>query len=217
MHSFKKLLLIATLIAPLHFASGQAQIVINEVYGGGGNAGAPFNQDFVELFNNGVTSVNIGGWVLQYGSATGSFTTFATVPSMTTLAPGAFYLVSAGPVGTIGSALPTPNLVGATGTNIGATAGKVQLLNASIAIVDLVGYGTTANMFEGVGPAPAGSNTLSINRTGGIDTNNNNVDFTTAPPSPTAMVPEPTTYLFIGMGLLICAQQFRRRRALSGR
>jgi len=211
MNKTKKILLIAALTLPLQFAFGQAQIVINEVYGGGGNAGAPLNQDFVEIFNNGVTSIDISGWALQYGSAAGAFSTFATVPSLTTLAPGDFYLVSAGPVGGVGSALPTANLAGSSATNLSATAGKVQLVNTSIAIVDLVGYGATANMFEGA-PAPAPSNTTSINRTLGVDTNMNNLDFSTAAPTPMAMVPEPATYMLFGLGLLTCVQRFRRSK-----
>lgn len=48
-----------------------AQVVINEVYGGGGNFGATFTNDFVELYNNGSTEVNIGGWIVEYYSSTG--------------------------------------------------------------------------------------------------------------------------------------------------
>lgn len=32
-----------------------------------------------------------------------------------------------------------------------------------------------------------------------------------------AAVPEPATYMLFGMGLLVCAQQFRRRRAAAGK
>lgn len=213
MSSFKKFLLLALLAVPLQF--GRADVVINEIYGGGGNTGAPFNQDFVELFNNGVAAVNIGGWVLQYApAASGSFATFATVPALTMLAPGSSYLVSVGSVGGTGAALPTPNLIGSTGTNLAAGAGRVQMLNVSLAIVDLVGYGSTALSFEGLGPAPGPTgNTTSISRLLGVDTNNNNLDFTVGAPSPTAMVPEPATYMLLGVGLLLCAQQFRRRTA----
>ena len=34
---------------------------------------------------------------------------------------------------------------------------------------------------------------------------------------PMAMIPEPATYMLFGMGLLVCAQQFRRRRAASNK
>ena len=34
-----------------------AQVVVSQVYGGGGNTGAPYNRDYVELFNRGSASV----------------------------------------------------------------------------------------------------------------------------------------------------------------
>src|SRR5262245_60268236 len=43
-------------------------IVISQVYGGGGNSGATFTNDFIELFNRGTTPVNISGWAVQYAS-----------------------------------------------------------------------------------------------------------------------------------------------------
>src|SRR5262245_42034204 len=47
-------------------------IVISQVYGGGGNGGAPFTNDFIELFNRGTTTVNITGWAIQHTSSTGT-------------------------------------------------------------------------------------------------------------------------------------------------
>ena len=41
-------------------------VVISQVYGGGGNAGATLTNDFVELFNRGTTSVEPDGWSVQY-------------------------------------------------------------------------------------------------------------------------------------------------------
>ena len=53
-------------------AQAQSSIVISQVYGGGGNTGATLRNDFVELFNRGNAAVNIGGWTVQYASASGS-------------------------------------------------------------------------------------------------------------------------------------------------
>src|SRR5881394_321101 len=53
-------------------------IVISQVYGGGGNSGATFKNDFIELFNRGGTSVDVTGWSVQYTSATGSSTWLTT-------------------------------------------------------------------------------------------------------------------------------------------
>ena len=36
-------------------------IVISQVYGGGGNAGALYKNDFIELFNRGASPVSIAG------------------------------------------------------------------------------------------------------------------------------------------------------------
>ena len=47
-------------------------VVVSQVFAGGGNAGAPFASDFVELFNRGATTVDVSGWTVQYASATGT-------------------------------------------------------------------------------------------------------------------------------------------------
>ena len=77
-----------------------------------------------------------------------------------------------------------------------ATAGKVALVNATTApsdacpsdgtIVDLVGYGSTANCFRGSAPAAAPSNTTSVlrNSDGCTDTQNNANDFAVGAPNP---------------------------------
>ena len=46
-------------------------IVISQVYGGGGNTGATYTHDFVELFNRGTSTVLLEGWSIQYTSAAG--------------------------------------------------------------------------------------------------------------------------------------------------
>ena len=47
-------------------------VVISQVYGGGGNASAPYQNDFIELFNRGASAVSLNGWSVQYASATGT-------------------------------------------------------------------------------------------------------------------------------------------------
>jgi hypothetical protein len=173
-------------------------IVISQVYGGGGNAGAPFTNDFIELFNRGNTAVDVTGWSVQYNSAagTGAFQVTAICPTGPCLIqPGQYFLVQEGG-GATGVALPTPN---ATGTiAMSATTGRVAVLNSTTAIpasatcatqmasVDFVGYGLTAACFEGLGPAPAPSNTTSDIRFGGgcQDTDQNSADFFIATPTP---------------------------------
>ena len=58
--------------APSASATPSTGVVINEVYGGGGNSGATFRRDFVELQNRGAVEVMLDGWSVQYHSATGT-------------------------------------------------------------------------------------------------------------------------------------------------
>ena len=51
-----------------------SEVVISQVYGGGGNLGATLTNDFIELFNRGTSSVSLSGWSVQYTSATGTGT-----------------------------------------------------------------------------------------------------------------------------------------------
>src|SRR2546421_9323 len=66
-------------------------VVISQVYGGGGNAGATFKNDFIELFNRGNTAVNLSGWSVQYAAA-GS-TSWSVTNLVGTIQPGKYYLV----------------------------------------------------------------------------------------------------------------------------
>lgn len=173
-------------------AAPVTSVVISEVYGGGGNTGAPYKNDFIELYNNGSATVDLSTYAVQYAAATG--TTWAKTPLSGSLAPGRYYLIQeAG--GTVGSALPAPQTTGTI--SLSATAGKVALTKTlttltvsnpvgSADVADFIGFGTTANAYEGAGRAPAPSNTTSDSRAGGgaTDTNNNTVDFTAGAVSP---------------------------------
>lgn len=171
--------------------SANAQIVINEVYGGGGNSGAPYKNDFIELKNIGSTTVTLSGAYIQYAAAAGTFnggTNTHSLPDIT-LAPGKTYLIAESSGGANGVDLPTADATGAL--NISGTAGKVALTSSATAVtsatssnvIDFVGFGSTASYFEGTGPAPAPSNTTSISRISG-DTNNNATDFAAGAPTP---------------------------------
>ncbi|MGH9769211.1 MAG: lamin tail domain-containing protein [Blastocatellia bacterium] len=168
-------------------ASISPDIVISQIYGGGGNSGAPFTNDFIELFNRGTTPVNVSGWAVQYASSTG--TSWSKTDLSGTLAPGQYYLVQEASGGGAGSPLPAPD---ATGTiAMAATAGKVVLTNNNTLIpsgascpsgsnvVDVVGYGSAANCFEGSGPTPTISATTAAVRAGAgcVETDNNSSDF----------------------------------------
>lgn len=179
------------LAALLTVSAIPAQLVISQVYGGGGNSGATLTHDFIEIFNPTANPVTVSGWSVQYASAAG--TTWQVTPLSGTVQPGRYYLIqqAQGAAGTV--SLPAPD---ATGTiPMSATAGKVALVSSTAAlsgtgqltppVVDFVGYGT-ANFFEGSAAAPGLSNTTAALRNGAgcIDTNQNSLDFTSGAPNP---------------------------------
>jgi uncharacterized protein len=190
----------ALLAADYPVRGASADLVISQVYGGGGNSGAPYRNDFVEIFNRGSAAVSLAGKSIQYASATGtgSFSGNPIAPLSGTLQPGQYYLVQlAG--GANGVPLPTSD---ATGTaNMSGTGGKVALVNSTAGlacnggstpcsaaqlalIVDLVGW-DGANFYEGAA-APATTNATAVFRGGGgcIDTDSNAADFAGATPAP---------------------------------
>src|SRR5205085_1975429 len=179
-------------------------LVISQVYGGGGNTGATYKNDFIELFNRGMTTVDfsITNYSVQYASvsttSSGNFGTEKTNITSGTIAPGKYFLIqeAAGAGGTTN--LPTPDATGSIALT--ATAGKVALVVGTTAlsastcpgddgtspfnpsnstIADFVGYGslatTAGHCYEGAGPAPAPSNTTSdFRKSGGCIDSNDN-------------------------------------------
>lgn len=172
-------------------AAPSAGVVINEVYGGGGNSGATFTRDFIELANRGSAPVDLAGWSVQYHPAAAG--PWQATPLSGTLAPGGYLVVAEAPgaggttdvpaqisgsiamsssAGTVALTTST-TLLGCT-DSIGCTAGSV----------DLVGYGN-AGIAEGA-PVPGAANTRSVGRRPSPDTDVNAADFTTGDPTPGA-------------------------------
>ena len=169
-------------------------VVISQLYGGGGNPGAAYQNDYVELFNRSTAAVDLTGWSLQYASASGSGWEANRQPLGGTIGPGQYYLVSLGSGGTDGSSLPPVNINGQI--NMSATNGKVALVDsfdglvgncptADAHVMDFVGYGN-ADCREGTSTAPSASNVTSIFRAGdgSVDTDNNGSDFAVGAPAP---------------------------------
>ncbi|HEV7799337.1 MAG TPA: lamin tail domain-containing protein, partial [Pyrinomonadaceae bacterium] len=167
-------------------------VVISQVYGGGGNTGATFKNDFIELFNRGNSAVSLNGWAVQYASAAGVSWQVTPLTNVM-LEPGQYYLIqeSAGAGGTTN--LPTPDVIG--GIMMSATGAKVALTSSSAAlstsgcpfgatVVDFVGYGT-ANCSETTA-VPALTNTTAALRlnSGCNETDNDSADFETSAPDP---------------------------------
>ncbi len=190
-------LLLSSILA-LSAAPAAAQVVISQAYGGGGNTGATYTNDFVELFNRGQAPVALLGKSVQYGSATGNFSNTTALPDVT-LQPGQYFLLQLAS-GANGVALPVS--ADGTGTlNLSGTAGKVALVNGTTAlgcgstalactepnlslILDRLGYGT--NSFPETAAAPGLSNSTMAVRAGAgcTDTDNNSADFTAALSAP---------------------------------
>ncbi|MGH7133522.1 MAG: lamin tail domain-containing protein, partial [Phycisphaerales bacterium] len=191
-------------------AAANAQVVISQIYGGGGNSGSRWTNDFIELHNNSGSPVSLAGWSVQYSSQ-GASTWTATNLSGSIPAWG-YYLVQEGPGAGGTEALPTPDASGAIPMN--GTQAKVALVNTTTVltdaaftnaspdgtgptIVDIVGYGTTSvARREGTANAPAPSNTASILRlnSGCTDTGQNGDDFVLSQGGATAIQPRNTSY-----------------------
>jgi Big-like domain-containing protein/lamin tail-like protein/Calx-beta domain-containing protein len=190
---------------------GSSSVVISQVYGGGGNSGSTYKNDFIELYNRGASPVNVTGWSVQYAGATAAFMPQTTptppgvaTPLTTTLSgtiqPGHYYLIQEAPGAGGTTDLPTPDQTG--GILIGATAGKVALVNnttvlstncpnfAANGIVDFVGFGPTADCWEtapssGSPTAVLANTTAAIRKLNGCqDTDNNGFDFSVDIPIP---------------------------------
>jgi hypothetical protein len=141
--------------------------------------------EFVELFNAGASSTDIGGYKLVYRSGAGtSDVALATIPAGTMLAPGAFYLF--GGSGYAG-AKPADQAFSA---GLAGTAGGVGLRDTTAKLVDSAGYGTATNTFvethtATAPPSTAAPGSSDIRLPDGHDTDDNSADFTvTAAPTP---------------------------------
>jgi len=166
---------------------------ISQVYGGGGaTSGMPsYIQDYVEIYNSGGTAVNISGWTIEYGSATGNWGSSAlnqfTFPAPTFIA-GCSYILVGFSSGTVGPAItPAPDFTGTL--TMSGTTGKVALFNAlnnnlacgaelAGTLQDKVSYGT-GNCPENTNVATLSTTTGAVRNGGGAtDTDNNSTDFT---------------------------------------
>lgn len=189
------LLLASALIVPSAAGSGTGAIVIGQLYASGGNAGAAFTHDYVELFNRGASSVSLTGWSLQYATAAG--TSWSVTALSGSIPAGGSYLVHLAS-GANGSAPPAADASGTT--NLAATGGKVAVVRDAVALTcgasvgscsavaaveDLVGYGSAGD-YEGSGAAPAPGATTALVRAGNgcTDADQNGSDLATAAAAP---------------------------------
>ena len=82
-------------VAPQLAAAASPNVVISQVYSGGGVTGATYQTDIIELYNRGAAPQSLAGWSLQYTGATSTSlfgagsTTLTMLPSVA-LGPGQF-------------------------------------------------------------------------------------------------------------------------------
>jgi len=190
------LLLLALGLAMVTTAQASNPVRISQVYGGGGGY---YTCDYVELFNNSNAPVNIGGWSVQYASATGAgfgsaTYNYALIPGGATIPACGYYLIR-GYCSSAGTPLPvTPDLAPsspATWTfNLSGIAGKVALFSDQVTgrtcataqssgrLVDLVGYGPATNCYETAAVPTLDVSSVLVRGSGGaVDTDNNSTDF----------------------------------------
>jgi predicted extracellular nuclease len=177
-------------------------VVISQIYGGGGNSGAQYTHDFIEIFNRSQALIDMTGMSVQYGSTTGNIgpTASQITPLSGFLAPGQYLLVQEAQ-GAGGTTPLSPDITDPTPIAMSATGGKVALVSSTAGlncgasatpcsaaalaqVVDLVGY-DGSNMAEG-SPTPALTNTTAALRNGDgcTDTDNNASDFSIGAPNP---------------------------------
>ena len=190
-------LLLALVVAAVPAAVGATPgVVVSQLYAGGGNSGATYTNDFVELFNQGSASVDLSGWTIQYASA--AATSWQATALSGSLAPGHYYLVQLASTAAVGAPLPAPDATGTT--NLAASGGKVAVVSSTTLLAcgatagscsgagglqDLIGYGSAAD-YEGTAAAPSLSSTTAAMRAaaGCTDTNDNAADFDAVTPAP---------------------------------
>jgi Calx-beta domain len=176
--------------------TGSSSMRISQVYTRGGEAGATYQNDFVEIFNASNSTIDINGWSMVVISFEGSTeqSTGGTFNSSFPIAPGTHLLVRFNGNGTNGQAVPGQFPINTI--SLGSTGGHIELLPPGVtyqagcppatgAVSDFVAYGSTSCSAEG-SPAPAPTTTKALMRlnNGCTDTNNNASDFTLSDPNP---------------------------------
>jgi hypothetical protein len=193
--AFILVLLALALSAGAGHAASSSPVVVSQVYAGGGNTGATYQNDFVELLNRSSSPVDLSGWTVQYATAAG--TSWSTATLTGTLAAGHYYLVQFASAGAIGAIIPAPDALGTT--NLAASGGKVALVHATTALTcgatagscsatsgvqDLVGYGSATDFEGAVASALDATHAALRDSAGCIDTDANAADFSAAAPTP---------------------------------
>lgn len=186
--------------------TADSNIRISQIYTRGGEAGATFQNDYIELFNRGNVDVDISGWTISIANFTGTPPNIQISSSGIKLSnaipmiisPGRHLLIKFGGSGTNGQALSDSD-INLNPMPISETGGQIVLVakdktlpfgycpaapDLTGVVVDYVGYGT-AICYEGtVTLAPPPDKALTRINGGCTDNNDNLADFSFATPNP---------------------------------
>jgi len=198
------LFFLSSLIAAQSIAD--SNIRISQIYTRGGESGATFQNDFIELFNRGNVDVDISGWSLNISNFSGtppniqiSATNIKLSPAISMIIkPGGHLLIKFGGNGINGQPI-TISDINLNPFPISDTGGQIVLVakdktlpfsycpaapDLTGVVVDYVGYGT-AICYEGtVTLAPPPDKALWRVGGGCTDNNDNLADFSFATPNP---------------------------------
>ena len=208
-HLSRALALLCLLVAA---PAVRAQLVLSQVYGGGGLGGGVYDTCYVELCNTGSEPVDLSGMSLQHAGGTSSF--WRKVLLAGTVEPGAYHLVSVGPVFDGGGVQLIPaDTVGGGFSTIQDPHGKVALVNSTLTlsgadpsstdIVDRVGYGNASTQEPPVAgaltaPRLGTSNALHRRLCGVGDSDVNAEDWFLGPPNPRNSASPGVGTLYVG-------------------
>ncbi len=188
--------------------SGSPNLVISQVYTRGGEPGASYQKDFIEIFNRGIEPVDMNNYSLHMSTISGSIPTGITVQIASSrgfvVQPGRYMLIGLKGDGAAGQPLPTPDLdlsflPAPVPISLNSSTGLIVLVAPggsfqgcpnlqSTGVTDFVGYGATSVCYEGPGgpsPAPALPTNSAMRLFGGCTDNNLNAfDFNLGPVNP---------------------------------
>ncbi|RYZ35689.1 MAG: lamin tail domain-containing protein, partial [Sphingobacteriales bacterium] len=125
----KKIFTLLFLLSSFISFSQSTTVVISQVYGAGGNTGAVYNADFVELHNVSGSAYDLTGHSLQYASATSTaaWSGKFDLPAVS-IPAGGYYLVQMSTIGANGAALPTVDATATPSIAMASASGKVALV-----------------------------------------------------------------------------------------
>ncbi len=165
-------------------------LVIGQIFYANLSHEAPYNQNFVELFNRSAEPVSLGGLSVQSGNNFSDFNVANALPDVT-VPPGGYFLMAFGAVTDVGAPLPGAdftapnNFVGfappfgkfAIARSVSALGcGGVNRCSAD-KVVDMIGWGAQVTDYEGTRATKYDVPNALLRKGGGcVDTNNNGAD-----------------------------------------